>query len=67
MILVAYPTPRYSETRSFPDARKAPDPATVLLATIAGFFYGNAFRTRQRLSAAALTRARKDTVWYFWF
>ena len=39
----------------------------VLLATIAGFFYGNAFRTRKRLSAAALTHALVDTVWHFWF
>ncbi len=39
----------------------------VLLATIAGFFYGNAFRTRKRLSAAALTHALVDTVWRFWF
>jgi membrane protease YdiL (CAAX protease family) len=37
------------------------------LAALAGVFYGNAFRTRQRLSAPALTHALVDTVWHFWF
>jgi membrane protease YdiL (CAAX protease family) len=39
----------------------------AILAAVAGFFYGNAFRTRQRLSAAALPHALADTVWHFWF
>jgi len=39
----------------------------AILAAVAGFFYGNAFRTRQRLSAAALPHALATTVWYFWF
>jgi membrane protease YdiL (CAAX protease family) len=39
----------------------------ALMATLAGVFYGNAFRTRQRLSAPALTHALVDTVWHFWF
>jgi CAAX protease family protein len=38
-----------------------------VLATLAGIFYGNAFRTRQRLSASALTHTLVDTVWHFWF
>lgn len=38
-----------------------------ILATLAGIFYGNAYRTRQRLSASALTHATVDTVWHFWF
>jgi membrane protease YdiL (CAAX protease family) len=39
----------------------------AVLAMLAGVFYGNAFRTRQRLSAPALTHALVDTVWHFWF
>ena len=39
----------------------------AILAALAGMFYGNAFRTRQRLSSAALTHALVDTVWHFWF
>jgi membrane protease YdiL (CAAX protease family) len=38
-----------------------------LLAALAGMFYGNAFRTRHRLSSPALTHALVDTVWHFWF
>lgn len=38
-----------------------------ILATIAGVFYGNAFRTRHRLSSSALTHTLVDTVWRFWF
>jgi membrane protease YdiL (CAAX protease family) len=37
------------------------------MAALAGMFYGNAFRTRQRLSSPALTHALVDTVWHFWF
>jgi membrane protease YdiL (CAAX protease family) len=39
----------------------------AVMATLAGAFYGNAFRTRQRLSSPALTHALVDTVWHFWF
>ncbi|HZP00215.1 MAG TPA: type II CAAX endopeptidase family protein [Terriglobia bacterium] len=39
----------------------------AILATLAGVFYGNAYRTRQRLSAPALTHALVDTAWHFWF
>ncbi len=39
----------------------------AILATLAGVFYGNAYRTRQRLSSPALTHALVDTVWHFWF
>lgn len=38
-----------------------------IMATLAGLFYGNAFRTRNRLSAPALTHSLVDTVWHFWF
>jgi CAAX protease family protein len=38
-----------------------------ILATIAGVFYGNAFRTRHRLSSSALTHSLVDTMWRFWF
>lgn len=38
-----------------------------ILATLAGIFYGNAYRLRQRLSASALTHALVDTIWHFWF
>jgi membrane protease YdiL (CAAX protease family) len=39
----------------------------AILATLAGVFYGNAYRTRQRLSSPALTHALVDTIWHFWF
>jgi len=39
----------------------------AILATIAGLFYGNAFRARQRLSCPALTHALVDATWHFWF
>lgn len=38
-----------------------------ILATLAGIFYGNAYQTRQRLSASALTHTLVDTMWHFWF
>ncbi len=38
-----------------------------VLATMAGIFYGNAYRTRQRLSAPALTHTLVDVIWHFWF
>jgi hypothetical protein len=37
------------------------------LATLAGIFYGNVYRTRRRLCASALTHALVDTIWHFWF
>jgi hypothetical protein len=39
----------------------------AILATLAGIFYGNVYRTRQRLCASALTHALVDTMWHFWF
>lgn len=39
----------------------------AILAALAGVFYGNAYRTRQRLSASALTHGLVDTAWHFWF
>lgn len=39
----------------------------AVLAALAGVFYGNAYRTRQRLPASALTHTLVDTVWHFWF
>jgi hypothetical protein len=39
----------------------------AILATLAGLFYGNVYRTRQRLCASALTHALVDTLWHFWF
>ena len=39
----------------------------AVLATLAGIFYGNAYRTRRRLSSCALTHALVDTLWHFWF
>jgi uncharacterized protein len=38
-----------------------------IMASLAGIFYGNAYRTRHRLSAPALTHALVDTAWHFWF
>jgi membrane protease YdiL (CAAX protease family) len=39
----------------------------AILATLAGIFYGNVYRTRQRLCASALIHALVDTLWHFWF
>jgi uncharacterized protein len=38
----------------------------VLLAAIAGFFYGRAWRQNRRVGASAITHATVDTVWSFW-
>jgi len=38
----------------------------AIMATLAGMFYGNVYRTRQRLCASALTHALVDTIWHFW-
>ncbi|MGD0416124.1 MAG: type II CAAX endopeptidase family protein [Terriglobales bacterium] len=39
----------------------------VLLASIAGIFYGRAWRQRRRLPASAITHASVDAIWTFWF
>lgn len=38
----------------------------VLLAAIAGIFYGRAWREERRVGASAVTHALVDTVWRFW-
>ncbi len=38
-----------------------------ILATLAGLFYGYTYRSRQRISASALTHALVNTAWHFWF
>lgn len=39
----------------------------VLLASIAGIFYGRAWRSRRHLFASALTHTLVDVVWSLWF
>jgi uncharacterized protein len=39
----------------------------VLMATIAGIFYGRAWRQDHRLVASAITHASVDTIWLLWF
>jgi len=39
----------------------------AIMATLAGVFYGNAYRNRQRLCASGLTHTLVDTLWHFWF
>lgn len=39
----------------------------VLLAAIAGIFYGRAWRVQRRVGASALTHATVDTLWSLWF
>jgi uncharacterized protein len=39
----------------------------VLLATIAGIFYGRAWRERRRIPASAITHACVDWIWSWWF
>jgi len=39
----------------------------VLLATIAGLFYGRAWREQRRLFASSITHATVDTIWSLWF
>jgi len=39
----------------------------VLLATIAGIFYGRAWRDRQRLLTSAITHTLVDVLWILWF
>jgi uncharacterized protein len=38
----------------------------VLLASLAGIFYGRAWRARRRILASALTHTLVDAVWSFW-
>jgi len=38
----------------------------VLLAAIAGVFYGRAWRAERRVGASAMTHAMVDTVWSIW-
>lgn len=38
----------------------------VLLATLAGIFYGRAWREDRRLAASAITHASVDTIWSIW-
>jgi len=39
----------------------------VLLATIAGIFYGRAWRERQRVAASTITHTCVDWIWSWWF
>lgn len=39
----------------------------VLLATIAGIFYGRAWREQRRVPASAITHTCVDWMWYLWF
>ncbi len=39
----------------------------VLLATIAGVFYGRAWRSRHRILASVITHTLVDVVWAMWF
>jgi len=38
----------------------------VLLATLAGVFYGRAWRSEHRIFASAITHAFVDTIWLLW-
>jgi membrane protease YdiL (CAAX protease family) len=39
----------------------------VLLATIAGIFYGRAWREERRVAASGITHTCVDWIWYLWF
>jgi len=39
----------------------------VLLAALAGIFYGRAWRHQRRVGASAITHASVDTIWGLWF
>lgn len=39
----------------------------VLLAAIAGIFYGRAWRNQRRVPASTITHATVDTIWGIWF
>jgi uncharacterized protein len=38
----------------------------VLMASLAGIFYGRAWRQEHRLVASAITHASVDTIWFIW-
>jgi uncharacterized protein len=38
----------------------------VLMAAIAGIFYGRAWRAQRRVGASAITHATVDTLWSLW-
>jgi hypothetical protein len=39
----------------------------VLLAAIAGIFYGRAWRARRKVLASSITHTAVDVVWSLWF
>jgi hypothetical protein len=39
----------------------------VLLAALAGIFYGRAWRQERRVTASAITHATTDAIWSLWF
>jgi hypothetical protein len=39
----------------------------VLLATMAGIFYGRAWREHRRVAASTITHASVDWLWGLWF
>ena len=39
----------------------------VVLATIAGIFYGRAWRVRRQVLASSITHTAVDVVWSLWF
>jgi uncharacterized protein len=39
----------------------------VVLASVAGIFYGRAWRKQRRVPASAITHACVDAIWSFWF
>jgi len=39
----------------------------VVLATIAGIFYGRAWRARRQVLASSITHTAVDVVWSLWF
>jgi hypothetical protein len=39
----------------------------VILAAIAGWFYGRAWRSERRIGASAISHTMVDTVWVMWF
>jgi membrane protease YdiL (CAAX protease family) len=39
----------------------------IILATIAGIFYGRGWRNRRRLAASGITHATVDVIWGTWF
>ncbi len=39
----------------------------VVLATVAGIFYGRAWRQNRRVPASAITHTTVDAIWSFWF